>query len=277
MRDPYEVLGVSRNATHDEIKAAYRSLAKKYHPDLNPDGEERFKEVTAAYDALSNPHPDKPQPHAHQRHTWNHNGFQDMNGVFSDIFNEMFRQQQQQRRNSDVGVRIAITLEQAFRGCEIEVAVPKPERPVYRIQVPRSIRTGQRIRIPRAGMCEDPNLAPGDVYVTVVVQPHGTFDPHGFLLSTNVQINALEAMVGTTVKLTGIDGAEIVVPIPAGTQFGGQIVVQGQGMFVPDSNPDFRDDLVINVMVVIPSELTEADAPLVKQLNEKLPEGSRIG
>lgn len=260
-RDPHEVLGVERGAGPDEIKAAYRKLAKQYHPDVNPEGEDRFKEINAAYDALTNPKPETHQPGWDQHY--------DVHDIFRAQFEELFRRHHQRRRaNSDVHVQIEISLKQAFDGCEAEVKVhAAPGQPTHKLDLPRGVQHGQRLCVVGAGMREDESQPPGNLFVTVFVRPHERFERHGDALVTVVEVDALEAVVGSTVEVETIDGLTLGVTIPPGTQYGTRLRAQGYGM-VRDGH---RGDLIITVLVRTPTVLNEKHVQLVERLKEILP------
>lgn len=269
MSDPYSILGVSRNATPEEIKSAYRTKAKVYHPDNQETGDlEKFKELSNAFSTLTDPQ----QQQQHGHHQWGGHHF-NMDDLIAQQFEEMFRRAR--RANRDVSGILELTLEQTFTGHEVEVNTTNdPNGPVYRVKVPRSIHHDQKIRIEGGGRRDDPNLPPGDFYIVIAVHPHPRFRRHHDALVIDLEIDALEAILGTTQEVTGIDGQKIVIEIPAGTQFGDTIRVEGHGFYL--ANSESRGPLYINAAVKVPTTLGEKHRELVQRLQEMLPIGARL-
>lgn len=245
---------MSRDASMEDVKSAYRKLAMEFHPDRNPDGEERFKEVTAAYEAIKNPQPQQ-------------GPFPDWPGDFQAHFDAVFGHGHRFRPvNTDIMVAVDLSLEQAFVGCTIDIAIDTGES--HKVVIPRSIEHGQRIRIAGAGR-KHPNVPPGDLYVVVRVHDSRNFQRGGANLQTYVEIDALEAIVGTTTQLRTIDDRLIEVTIPPGTQYGANLRVAGFGMF--HQGHDTRGDLYVGVVVKVPMALSEKHVELLARLKEKLP------
>jgi DnaJ-class molecular chaperone len=252
--DPYEILGVKRGDDPETIKSAYRKLAMEFHPDRNPDGEEKFKEIQSAYDSITKvrPQSDEPPP------GWN----SDMHEQFERAFRARFRQPQQ---NADFMVGWTISLTDAFTGCEIEV--PLPNGTAYRVTVPKSIHHGQQIRIQGAGSHQNTSIRPGDLYVVIHIQDDGKFERYGDHLVTRIEIDAIEAMVGTKVKVSTINEKILEITVPAGTQYAERLRVPGHGMYVP-GQPE-RGDLLAVVAITIPKKITEKHVPMLETLVAK--------
>lgn len=269
--NPYEVLGIERGATPEAIKAAYRAKAKVHHPDVAGGSREAFQRVQDAYDTLSNPQ----KPHQHQQHGFHDFGFGMGGDEFEAVFTEMFRRAHRQPRvNASKEMMIEVTLEQVLTGCEFDVKVEDmPGHPVYRVQIPVGIQHGQRIRIPEGGSREFSELPPGDLYLVIVVRHHSRFRRHpNGVLTTDVEIDCLEAILGTTVEIVGLDGAPFSVTIPAGSQFADRVMVPGQGL----SDGQSRAALYVNIGVKTPTTLTEKHVELVQRLSEMLPKSDRL-
>lgn len=267
MNDPYAVLGLQPGATLDEIKAAYRALAKKHHPDQNqgdPESEAKFKEISEAYSQLQNP---KPQP-----------GFNDpfdsmrTMGGFHEIHEILRRaaaQDRMRRPNLHISTTVFLTLEQIFEGCEVDINLSNiPGSPSYRVKFPRGINSTQRVRVPDGGRADNPTMPPGDLLISVRESPHDEFRRAGDDLIKPVVIDALEAILGMTLDVRQIDGTIVPVEIPAGIQFGGQVRVPNCGLY--EFGTERRGDMVLVVHVEIPAELTAQHAPLIERMKEKL-------
>lgn len=284
MRDPHSVLGLTRGASDADIKSSFRKLAKQYHPDLNPgnaDAEAKFKELTEAYEALTNP---KTQPHQPQG-SWNpfNDPFESTFGFsFTNIrdIEELLRQQaaaQSARApNGHFTTQCEVTLEQIFDGCEIDMHLGGlPRHPSYRITIPKGITENQRIRVPGAGRRDNPNMPPGDLFVVLRMKEHDRFRRFGAHLVHDLRLDALDAILGTEISILGLDGRTLDVTIPPGSQFGDQIVVPNEGMPIFESTD--RGNLIVACHVEIPRQLDERHIALVERLREKLPPGSDVG
>lgn len=230
MRDPHSILGIPPNATLEEAKKAYRRLARKYHPDVSdePNAEEKFKEVQAAYDAIKNP---KPQYDEYQSPF----GF----GGFDDFL----------YRNFGMGAHtrppiyhVQITLEEAYSGTSrvIHSIGSSP------IQIPAGVRTGTQLYV-------------NNQYIVVVdVLKHSKFSRNGDDLMVAVDLTMPQAILGCEVNLQHLSGKTICAKIPAGIQSGQVIRLQKQGM--PNNRmPNHRGDLFIQARVLTPNpdNLTE--------------------
>jgi curved DNA-binding protein len=268
--NPYTVLGVPPGSSPEEIKAAFRKLAMEHHPDRHGGSDEskaRFQEINAAYEELTKPKAEQPE------------------SGFPPGFDEQFARQFAQHfgahpffrpRNPDVTVVADLTIRQAFEGCEVEVLIDSlPGKPTYQVQIPRSVENGQRVVIHGAGAQVHANLPPGDLYIIVRVDL-GAYGRQGQHLFRTVEVDALEAILGTSVTVETIEGKTISVTIPAGTQFGDRLRIPAHGMYFP--NADVRGDFFVNVIVLVPRVLTEKHAGLVDRLRERVrdSEGEKV-
>lgn len=269
MADHYQTLGVAKNATADEIKRAYRSLASKHHPDKGGDTA-KFQEIQAAYAVLGDEKTraeyDNPAPQGFG----NFSG----NGVppgFEDVFSQMFggggnpfgdifgrRQQPQQPRNRTLNLQATITLEDAFNGKELTASVnlPSGREQVIEIKIPKGIGDGTTLRL--AGMGDDsyPNVPRGDIHLTVHIQPHHTFQRQGDDLVRSLEVDAIDAILGKNYHLDTIDGKTLELKINPGTQHGQVLAAHSYGM--PNMNdPRFVGRMLIQISIKIPTGLTE--------------------
>jgi curved DNA-binding protein len=269
-KSPHEVLGVAAGASEEEIKAAYRALAKKHHPDLNrddPEAEARFKEVSQAYEQLT-------KPQANQGHQQNQHDFHfsfNADELHRAMFEQMaqrMREQEIRQQNCDLQTTTQITLEQAFTGCEVELHLQQLEgSPTYRVDIPKGISHGQRVRVDGAGMHRNKAYPAGHLYVIVSIMPDERFVRQGDDLVVRAEINSFEAILGKTISVQGIDGETVEIMIPARVQFGDRIRIAGNGMTVLGTQA--RGSLVAEVVIHTP-EITEEHQNLVNQISEIL-------
>ncbi|RTI01181.1 molecular chaperone DnaJ [Thermus scotoductus] len=272
MKDYYAILGVPRNATQEEIKRAYKRLARQYHPDVNksPEAEEKFKEINEAYAVLSDPEkrrvydtygtatpPPPPPP-----------GGYDFSGFdvedFSDFFQELFGTglfgsmgRRRPRKGRDLRAELPLSLEEAFRGGEKVVEVGGRRVPV---KIPPGVQEGSTIRLAGLGGPGDP---PGDLLLTVRLLPHPVFRLEGQDLYATLDVPAPIAVVGGKVRAPTLEGP-VEVTIPPRTQAGKKLRLKGKGF----PGPGGRGDLYYEVRVVIPEHLTPEEEELWRKLKE---------
>jgi DnaJ-class molecular chaperone len=285
MADHYETLGVARTASADEIKTAFRKLAKEHHPDKHPGDESakaRFQEINSAYQELSDP--DKraaydrgPAPGFNPNFGGGFRG--GFGGGFGhqtgDIdFEEILRQamrggpHQEPQRNRDINLNYQITLEEAYSGKETEVSFKiNDDLRKINLKIPAGIESGIRIRYHGGGHKDDAALPPGDLYVSVQVARHYRFMRHGPHLETSINIDYLDAMLGSEVQVPTIEGGTIALKVPAGITPGQSMRVQGKGMPI---RHDVRGDMFIEVVIVAPTLSSEQKA-LLEQVKSLKP------
>lgn len=276
-RDYYEVLGLAKGASQDEIKKAFKKAALKHHPDRETGDEVKFKEASEAYEVLSDDQ--KRAAYDSYGHAAGaadaggpggnpfgggaegfdfggmHFDFSGAQGGFSDIFSEMFGGGGRAR---DVQIAIAIEFEEAVKGTTRELSLRIMDRTTnerksetVKIKVPAGIDSGQSVRVPGRGEYGS-NGQRGDLYVQVSVRPSKDFERQGPHLVSRVEVDMVEAALGTEVDIKTLEG-EVTIKVPAGTQYGRILKLSGKGMPVPGS-PRHGDHLV-EVTVSIPSKL----------------------
>lgn len=259
--DYYQTLGVTKTASQDEIKKAYRKLAMKYHPDKGGD-EQKFKEISVAYDTLSDPQKRSQYDQMMMggpRVQFNNMGdFADLNDLFGGMFNTHFGpgfasfNQQRQRRNRDLNIRCSISFKDSFTGKELEASYPLPngKRETVVINVPPGIETGQTMQYRGLGDHSFPDMPRGNLNVTVIVSPDPKFSRRGDDICTVVEIDAIEAMIGCVKEVETIDNKRLQIKIRSGIEHGGEYSATGMGF----QNPRMRrtGNFIIVVAVKVP-------------------------
>jgi curved DNA-binding protein len=302
-RDYYTVLGVPRTASDKDVRAAYRKLARKYHPDLNPgdkSAEARFKELQNAYDVLSDPQKRKkydqfgPNWEQAERAGAGFAGFRP-NGTgatgphvefgdgsdFSDILENLFGGiggfgntgtrnrstgfRPRARKGEDIDQPIEVSLEEAYYGGTrvLEIPVPGAASRRVEVRVPPGVRTGSRIRLAGEGGTGVGGGAAGDRYLVVTVRPHGMFERKDDDLISEVALPLATAMLGGELQVPTMKG-KVALRIPPETQNGQVFRLGGQGM--PRTNGAGFGDLYAKVKVTLPTQLTPREKELFREL-----------
>lgn len=279
----YEVLGVSKDASSDDIKKAYRKLAKKYHPDLNPGdkaAEETFKKLQAANNLLSDPEKRKQYDagaidaegnetrqqyyrdyagaggeHPYQSSA----GYEDISDVFSDLFRAHARGGAQggggadgaefRMRGGDVRYSIEVPFLEAINGAKKRVTMPNGK--VLDLAIPAGLHEGQILRLRGQGMPGYGGGPAGDAYVEVHVAAHPGFRRHGNNIHTDLPIGLHEAVLGAKVRVPTVTGA-VTMSVPAGSNSGDTLRLRGKGVPAAGGRP--AGDQVVTLRVRLPKE-----------------------
>ncbi|MCP3903478.1 MAG: DnaJ domain-containing protein [Planctomycetes bacterium] len=290
--DYYEALGVARDATADDIRKAYRRLARKYHPDVNqsPDAEERFSEVSEAYEVLNDPEKRRTYDHfgragvgtgpgGFARGGAGNAGFGvDMSDVGS-IFEEMFGGRGSSpfgggrphpaapRRGANVEHDVTVSFMTAALGGEehVKVAIGPTTRSVS-VRIPAGIESGAKLRIRDSGAPGGSGGAPGDLILRVRVGSHPWFRRDGRDVLIDVPITIAEAGLGTTVQVPLLKGS-VEIRIPAGASSGRKLRVRGKGIRDDEGR---TGDFFAVIQIVGPETLTETGRQRLESLAPEL-------
>jgi len=261
----YDTLGVSKSATPDDIKKAYRKLAMKYHPDRTNGDETKFKQIQEAYNVLSDANKkaeyDNPQPQF-RFNTSSGFGNEDINDIFSDIFGRTRHQ-----KNPDSLVNIEVSLLQAYTGTNFVIDT---QYGAVNLTIPAGIRPGSKLKIPGRGPVQHANLPPGDLYVVVHIAESNEWSRHNDDLYIRIEIDAFTAMVGTSIEIQHLTGKKYNVTIPAGIQSNEKIRLKGMGMNNPRN--DVVGHLYVVVTVNIPKITDQSDIETLNNIRNKLNE-----
>jgi len=290
-RDYYEVLGVKKGASVEELKKAYRKLAVKYHPDKNPgdkQAEERFKEINEAYAVLSDPKK-KAQfdqfgsSNFHQRYSQEDifRGFNvdDMfkdqgfgtDDIFSRIFGDAMRRQRgggagrnMAAKGEDYNMEIQVTFRDSYDGAEKRIAFMRDGvREELSVKIPAGIESGAKLRVAGRGGAGRMGGPAGDIYLTVNVGPDPVFQREGNDIVLNHEIRFSEAALGGSIDVPTMDGTKR-IKIPAGIQTGTKVRLKGLG-FAQVGKKE-KGDLYVRIGVKVPEKVTPRQHELLEQL-----------
>jgi curved DNA-binding protein len=292
-KDYYQIMGVGRDASADDIKRAYRKLARKFHPDVSKekDAEAKFKEVGEAYEVLRDPEKRaaydalglrKPGEEFRPPPDWqfDHGAAEADAGAHSDFFEQLFGGLGRGRRGSfrsrgfDTAGQVEVTLEEAFRGAERRLSLQRvavdehgrahPTTQQLNIRIPAGVVDGQRIRVPSQGEPGAGGGPPGDLFLEVRLLPHRWFRAEGRDIWLDLPVTPWEAALGETVRVPTL-GGRVDLKVPKGSQTDRQLRLRGRGL--PGNPPG--DQLVV-LKIMAPPAQTPADEALYKEMAAKL-------
>jgi molecular chaperone DnaJ len=275
-KDFYAVLGVSKDASAQEIKKAYRTKARKYHPDRHPDdpkAEETFKEIGEAYSVLNDPE---------QREQYDAIRAMGSGGArfsagqggpggagFEDIFSSMFGGggpagfQAAPSKGQDVSARTRLPFRDAALGTEVRLTV---DGKAVTARIPAGVYDGQKIRLRGKGRPGPGGAPAGDLLLTLEVEEHPVWSADGANLRITVPVSFDEAVLGTTLSVPLLDGGTVSVKIPAGTPSGRTLRVRGKGLVTKKTT----GDLHVTVEVAVPTHVEGAAKKAVEDLRDAL-------
>jgi curved DNA-binding protein len=286
-KDLYGTLGVAKGADEDTIRKAYRKLARRYHPDVNPDddaAEDRFKEISEAYAVLSD---------AERRRAYDEFGQTSLDSSFDaerarrardafggggpgaegfasggldDLFSNLFSRRgwsggPQRRRGPDLEANLELDFVDAARGTEQRLSIARPtatgglREETVTVRIPPGVADGGRIRLRGKGGEGAGGAPPGDLHARIHVRPHRFFRRDGRDLLIDVPVGVREAILGAKVEVPTLDG-RVTVTIPPGTDGGTKLRLRGKG--VADPAGGSPGDLYVVVQIRVPSDLDDA-------------------
>jgi curved DNA-binding protein len=290
--DYYKLLGLNKTSTSKDIKSAYRKLARKFHPDLNPndkDAKKKFQEINEANEVLSDP--EKRKKYDKYGKDWQHSdqfekqrqyqqqpqdsrgnsysGSQS-EGDFSDFFESMFGRgksagfgRQVKFRGEDYNAELQLDLTDAYKTHKQTLTINEKK---IRITIPAGIENGQTIKIAGHGGKGINGGPDGDLYITFSVANHPDFKRSGNDLFTTVNLDMYAAVLGGEITIETLNG-KVKLKVKPETQNGSKVKLTGKGFPVYKNEGKFGD-LYVTYLVKIPTNLTEKQKSLFKQLSE---------
>jgi len=264
MSNYHTVLGVKPDASKDDIKKAYRKMASKHHPDKEGGDEIKFKEIQEAYDRLY--HPEK---YRHEQTQWHQRGGRDPRSTFwehvhvnrggDSIFDDLFRQQQQQRV---IKMQYSLNLESTLEAQTSTIHVPEHNIPPTEINIPAGVLHGESIRYSNLPSTNDNYNK--ELIIQFVYLPHKEFEHSGINLITHVSVNVFEAMLGSHLSVSTLDNKQLRIKLPAGSQQGTKLKIPGAGLR-NRRDAISRGDMYVIIDIHIPA-LTEKEKETIKNM-----------
>lgn len=298
-QDYYQILGVPRHADESEIKKAYRKLARKYHPDVSQaaDSEEKFKQVNEAYEVLKDT--DKRQAYDRFGADWKHGqqfesagagvggfgrGAYSGEGDFSDFFESLFggdfrqgggspfgsgqqRARARPRRGADLQLKLDITLEEACNGgsktIQFAPTSGSSEMKKLKINIPRGVQSGQRIRLAKQGQASPGGGEAGDLLLEMNILPHRLFRLEDRDVILRLPVTPWEAALGSSLKVPTLAGS-VELKIKPGMQSGQKMRLKGKGM--PGSP---AGDQIVEILIHAPPANSDAEAQFYRDMEAR--------
>ncbi len=296
--DLYTILGVKKGAPASEIKQAYRKLARKHHPDLNPgdkESERRFKKISAAYAVLSDPEKRKKYDTLGPRFAeggfspggdfdgtiFDNFDFSNMGreGGFGDIFEELFGGRSAAgrggprtgpRRGSDLQYTMSITFEDSIKGLSSQVSLNRgASSEKIRVRIPAGVSDGSKVRVAGKGEPGLNNGPPGDLFIITRVAAHRFFERRGDNIYCVLPITLEEALLGARVEVPTVDGVTT-FKVPPGTQSGQKFKLAGKG--APSLRGSVRGQQYVEVRIVLPALSDERSKEIVREFSRLNPQ-----
>jgi len=293
-KDYYASLGLERGASEEDIKKAYRRFARKYHPDVSKEAgaEEKFKEIAEAYQTLKDPQKRaaydqlgahapgqdfQPPPDWRQQYSESPFAAEDLD--LSDLFSHLHaagaggRGTRRSMPGQDYEIAVAITIEQAFQGTQIDLDLNMPEYDaggrlhrtphVFKARIPKGATDGQRLRLPGKGGKGLNGGRNGDLYLNISLRPHPLYRATGHDLYLDLPLAPWEAVLGTAVEVP-TPGGVVRLKVPPGTQAGRHLRLPNRGLPKPKEG---QGDLYAIVQIVVPSVVGETERDLYQKLS----------
>lgn len=303
-KDYYKIMGVAEDASADAIKKAYRTLARKHHPDLNKDSgsADKFKELGEAYEVLKDPAKReeydqirkygatagtefKPPPGWHSGADFSGGGYTTADaGEFSDFFESLFGRGRARStrtgaafamRGEDIHYRIPVSLDESFNGATRSISLQThrvddhggfvPETKALNVKIPKGVVEGQQIRLRGQGGAGFGDAPHGDLYMEVALEPHRLFSADGRDVTLVLPLAPWEAALGASVKVPTLGGT-VNLTISPNARSGQKMRLKGRGLPGPPNG-----DQYVVLQIVLPTFKTAEDRALMEKMREQMP------
>lgn len=267
MTDYYQILGIPRSASQEEIKQAYRKMAMKHHPDRGGDGAQ-FQKIQEAYATLSDEQKKAYYDNPQAQYQFNTSNIDDMFGAMFGASPFGFNRARS-NRNKNINIRVEMSLEEILKGKEIvgSIKLMSGRDQTINLNIPPGVVSGDSIRFKGLGDDSIPGVPRGDLITQVIELPHHVFRRNGKDLYMEYKISAFDAVLGKTIRVSTLDDRQLDVNIPAGIQPDQMIKCEGYGL--PGFNDSRRGNLFLQIKISIPRNLFTEDKILIEELSKR--------
>jgi DnaJ-class molecular chaperone len=283
-KEYYKTLNVAKTASQEEIKKSYRSLARKFHPDLNPNNkkaEDKFKEINEAYEVLGDvekrktydaggfdpqqPSADRPGTYYHYTQSADSSRYRDIfrdNFDFEDLINQQAQQQRAQSfRGEDQIFKMEIGFDTSVLGAEQNITLPTHEK--LSMKIPPGVKTGQKLKLSGRGGTGYNGGPPGDLYIEIHVKPSSQYVRKGDDIEVEVPVLFSTALLGGSIRVPTVDGA-VEVKLPPGTSSGTKLRIKDKGI----RNTPSPGHLYAVIKITLPKEISPELKQAIKNWHE---------
>ncbi len=278
-KDYYKVLGVSKNASQDEIKKTYKKLAIQFHPDKNPgnkQAEEKFKEISEAYDVLGDV--DKRAKYDGLAGNWQQFQtefssqkdfeFKDVFSGFNDVWSSIFGQGEftniNTKQGNDLNSDVTLTLEEAYLGTEVQIPTPYS---MEKLIIKAGVVDGKKFRFAGKGEKGSATNLNGHLFLTIKIQEHKDYKRNGNDLTKKVFVDIYTLILGGKIEVETLKTKKISINIVKGFESGGKLRLKGFGMPIYDKENEFGD-LYLEITAQLPKNLSAEELNLFEKLAE---------
>ena len=270
----YDVLGLEPTCSPKDIQTAYRNKAKQHHPDSGGDVD-TFHAVAEAYEVLKDPHKRAEFDVRNSRRQNIKINTGNMDSVFDDMFtvfggagfHPSKREYHRAKVNKNLAISIDCTLEEvlAYQEKTVSIRHTNGSRHLVNLKIPQGVNNGTKIKYGALGDTTHAHLPPGDLTVTINIVEHEVFAREGDNLKMHLTLGAWDAIIGTVVQINTIENKTINLNVPSGTQYGTTLKIPKHGMY---NKQGIRGDLLVQVLVKIPENLTQQQKNICKKLRD---------
>lgn len=281
--DPHKILGVNKNASKEEIKSAYRKLAKDHHPDANGGDDSKFKQINEAYKILTDPVA-KAQ---HEEDMFRRDPFSGSSP--EDFFREFMSQRgfsfnpnssrvKVKHNGTNINIKVFLSLEEAFYGKSIEMSIDRLERlddskliqknKRIKVNIPKGAKDGQQLVLKGQGNQGRGGGRDGDIVIIIQLKQNALFSVREHNIYSKIKISFTQAILGDNIIFKNIDNEKVDITIPKFSQQNQNVEILNKGM--PVGNSDIRGNLILTIDIEMPKYLTEKQLDAIRSLNKEI-------
>jgi len=282
--DPYKILGINKNASKEEIKSAYRKLAKDHHPDANGGDDSKFKQINEAYKILTDPAAKaQHEENMFRRDPFSGSSPEDFFREFMSQsgfgFNPNFSSKVKMKHNGiNINVKVFLSLEEAFYGKSIEMSIDRLERlddnkliqknRRIKVNIPKGAKDRQQLVLKGQGNQGRNGGRDGDIIIIIQLKQNALFSVKEHNIYSKIKVLFTQAILGDNIAFKNINGEQVDVTIPKFSQQNQSVEILNKGM--PVGNSDIRGNLILTIDIEMPKSLTENQLDIIRNFNKEV-------